>query len=276
MLHNDQHASLEDTPLRGAESFRKFKKKFGINEKLIEGLSPVVRALSAYHRHQVVGLDHIPEYGRVLIVMNHSLATYDMALLLNTIRTEKQRLPRTLIDRLFYKLPYAGDLMNSLGAVKGSQARAKRLLENEELVAVAPGGMKEALKPSSQRYRIIWEQRVGFVKLAMETQTPIIVAVCPKADDLYDIYDNPVTSWAYKRLKVPLFVARGIGLSPLPRPVQLTHFLSEPLVPPKMKDDPRAFEGQLKRYHNRICKKAHELITSALQHNPRVIGATKQ
>ena len=50
---------------------------------------------------------------------------------------------------------------------------------------------------------------VGFARLAIETQTPIILAMCPKADDIYDVYSNSLTAWAYQKYRIPVFFARG-------------------------------------------------------------------
>ena len=235
-------------------------------EQLIQTVLPVAQALRQYHRHEVIGLKHIPRNSRVLVVVNHSLATYDIVLLMTAFYTELKRLPRPLIDRLFFRIPYLGDLTQHFGAVQGSPEAARHLLESDELVTVAPGGMREALRPSSERYQIRWDKRYGFVKLAMDSQAPIVLAACPKADDLYEVYENPVTSYFYKRFKLPIFLARGIGPTPLPRPVKLVHILSEPMQPPEPGSTEREHEKRAKTFHARLVKRMHELISEAIQY----------
>jgi 1-acyl-sn-glycerol-3-phosphate acyltransferase len=176
------------------------------------------------------------------------------------------RVTRPLIDRLFFRVPMVGPIMEYFGSTKGNQDNARSLLAGENLVAVAPGGMREALRPSDQRYQIRWDNRKGFVRLAMETGTPIILAACPRADDMYEVYPTPITKWAYKKFKVPVFFARGLGLSPLPRPVKLVHYLSEPIVPPKPVSDPEAFKRQVSRFHAKVCKRMELLIGEAVAH----------
>ena len=39
----------------------------------------VMNRAARYHDHRVEGLEHIPASGPALIVVNHSLATYDTA-----------------------------------------------------------------------------------------------------------------------------------------------------------------------------------------------------
>jgi 1-acyl-sn-glycerol-3-phosphate acyltransferase len=235
-----------------------------MKKEYLDFVYPILKSLRDYHRHQVVGMENVPENGRILMAVNHSLATYDIALLNCAVYEEKGRIARPLADRLFFRLPFLGELTMELGAVEGTQRNAEALLRNDELVTVAPGGMREALRPSTERYQILWERRIGFVKLALKTGTPIIVGVCPKADDLYDVFPSPFTKWAYKNFKIPLFFARGVGPTPIPRPIQLTHFLSKPIVPPKASDDPKEFNYQAIQLHKKVVKRAHLLIGEAV------------
>jgi len=236
-----------------------------VRERMMK-LLPVAQALRLYHRHEVVGLENVPPSGRCLLVTNHSLATYDIALLYAAIFLGNGRVTRPLIDRLFFRVPMVGPIMEFFGSTQGNQENARSLLAGENIVAVAPGGMREALRPSVERYQIRWNNRKGFVRLAMETGTPIILGACPRADDIYEVYPNPITKWAYKAFKVPLFVARGVGLSPVPRPVKLVHYLSEPLIPPKPVQDPEAFKRQVSRFHSKVCKRMELLIGEAIAH----------
>lgn len=227
-------------------------------------LLPIVNALRLYHRHEVVGMENIPKDSQCLLVVNHSLATYDIGLLFAAVYEKTGRLTRPLIDRLFFRVPFLGDVMSFFGSVQGTPDNAKDLLYSGNIVAVAPGGMQEALRPSTERYQIRWDRRYGFARLAIETGTPIVLAACPKADDIYDVYPSPITKWAYQAFKIPVFIARGFGLTPLPRPVKLVHHLSEPMIPPKPLDNPEAFKRQVQRFHAKICKRMEMLIGEAI------------
>ena len=235
-----------------------------MKQEYIDIIFPLLKGLREYHQHEVVGMENVPDKGRALIAVNHSLATYDIALLCCALYEDKKRIPRPLADRLFFRLPYVGEFTSELGAVEGNQENAEKLLNQDELVTVAPGGMREALRPSSERYQVIWEKRTGFIKLALRTGSPIIVATCPKADDLYEVYASSLTKWAYRNFKIPLFLARGIGLTPIPRPVKLVHFLSQPIIPPKLAEDPKDFARQVDQLHKKVVKKAQQLIGEAI------------
>lgn len=236
------------------------------NADVVKALMPLLQAARLYHRHEVVGLENVPTKGRTLVVCNHSLATYDIVLLMAALYTDRQRIPRPLIDRLFFKIPYLGDVMTAFGAVQGSHEGATQLLLDEHIVTVAPGGMRESLRPFTQRYQIRWDRRYGFVKLAMSTGAPIVLAACPKADDLYDVYPSHVTKWAYKTFKVPVFLARGIGPTPLPRPIKLVHFLSEPIQPPPMPETKEEQDAVAKELHGKLVKRMKDLISEAIHY----------
>ena len=227
-------------------------------------MNPVLKKLSHYHQYKVVGINYIPDKGPAIIALNHSLATYDIALLGYSIYEKKRRVVRALADRWFFKLPYVSTLVKECGAIEGNHINAQELLKQEEIITVAPGGMKEALRPSSERYQLQWADRRGFAKLAIDAGVPIILAVCPKADDLYDVYKSKVTEWAYKNFKVPIFFASGLAGSPLPRPIKLTHFLSPPIYPPKKSENSNSYQRQITMFHKKIIKNAEELIGQAI------------
>lgn len=219
----------------------------------------VYRTLSAYHGYKVVGLEHVPEHGPGLFVFNHSLATYDIFLFGAKVYEDKSRLISSLADRLIFKLPIVREVAQALQAVEGEPQQAKALLAAGRLVGVAPGGMREALRSSDEKYQLSWERRTGFVKLAIEAQVPVFLAACPLADDVYTVVDSPITRFVYERFRVPLPFAFGLG--PLPRPIALTTYLSEAIQPPK-------FEGAtpsrelVQQFHHQLVERMNQLMKS--------------
>ncbi|MBC7658599.1 MAG: acyltransferase family protein [Chitinophagaceae bacterium] len=225
---------------------------------------PLVGALRAYHSHEVYGMDSIPSHGPAIIATNHSLATYDIMLLMAAVYLHSGRMPRSLIDRAFYVVPGLGELMERLGCTIGNPDNAHALLENGELLYLAPGGMRESLRPSTERYQVRWNRRKGFARLAIETQTPVILAACPHADDIFKVYDNALTKWIYQQFRMPFIVARGVGPTMIPRPVKLEHFLSKPFYPPKMSEDPAVVKRQVYNFHKKLTQKMTEMIAQSV------------
>lgn len=235
-----------------------------MQEELQLKLVPLFISLRLYHRHEVHGIGNIPKSGPVIVACSHSLATYDITLLMTAIYQQLHRFPRALIDRAFYKVPGLGELMERLGCIIGTQENARTLLANGEMVYLAPGGMQESLRPSTDRYKVIWTKRRGFAKLAIETGAPVVLAACPRADDIYTVYNNPITKFFYKKFRFPIFLARGLGPTALPKPVKLDHYLSKPIYPPKRKDDPIAFKRQVYHFHKRLVKTMDQMISESV------------
>ncbi len=232
----------------------------GAAPEIIQRVRPWLRGLAAYHRHEVTGLHHVPPAGRALLVVNHSLATYDGLLLAMSILDATGRLPMGLGDDLIFRTPGLRHLARGAGIVPANPRNAHALLERGHLVGVAPGGMREALRPTAERYTVHWRRRKGFVRLALRTGTPLILAGCPAADDLYRIYETRITKLAYKHLKVPLPLVRGFGPTLLPRPVKLVHRVMPPILPPPV--DEANFEAQVDALHAEVVRTMEALLAT--------------
>ncbi len=246
-----------------------------IKNKLMEKIRPFLNVLAVYNHYQVHGLERIPAKGRTLLVLNHSFATYDGFLLGAAILIQRKRHPLGLADSNFFLFPSVGEFASRIGLLEASHENAEKALREEQLLAVAPGGMREALRPKEQRYQVLWKKRRGFVKLALRTQTPIVLAACPRADDLFDIYPNALTKWMYQHLKWPFVLLKGWGPTLLPKPVKLIHFLSEPIMPPPWKEGEGDFAELTREFHARVTREMRELMKVARKYEPAPTTSTQ-
>jgi 1-acyl-sn-glycerol-3-phosphate acyltransferase len=228
---------------------------------LLRKIKPFVDAMRRYHRHEVHGLERVPATGGCLLVVNRSLAPYDVFLLLSAIYDHNGRVARPLIDRELFRLPGLGPLLETFGGVEEREDKAEALLAAGELVCVAPGGMREALRPSTEKYRVYWHHRLGFTRLALQLQTPVVLGICPAADDIYHVHANFLTPLLYDTLRLPLPIARGIGMTFLPRPVRLTHFLSRPLKPSPAPTTDEEMARAARVFHTRLIQAASSLMS---------------
>lgn len=232
----------------------------GILMNIIDVADKFMARVASYHDHCVEGLANIPASGPALIVVNHSLATYDSGLLAVAVRSKLGRNVHLLGDRYMFKIPLFRDLAAAYGFVEGSQHNAEKLLSNGELVLVAPGGMREALRPSSQKYQLNISDRKGFAKLAVRTGSPVILSACPAADDLYQVVPNPMTDWVYKRYRLAVPVAFGAFGTIVPKPVKLVHYLSEPIAPPDNCTDDNVEE--INSFHAMLERRLQTMLTA--------------
>lgn len=229
--------------------------------KTLANLKKFVEIARIYHRYQVLGIEDFPERGAVLLVTNHSLATYDGFLLGLEILEKKKRLSRGLGDDMLFRFPYLKNWCEDIGLVPASLENAKMLLQSGEILGVAPGGMREALRPSKERYQLKWHKRKGFIKLAITEQVPIVLAACPNADRIFKVYESFFTAIIYKKFKFPIPIFKGIGPTYIPRPVKLTHYLSKPIFPPKI-DNKIVTDEMVNEFHSYIENEMNKLMNN--------------
>ncbi len=214
--------------------------------------------LRRYHRFRTVGLDNVPSDGPVMVVVHHSLATYDAFLLTQDIIEVRGRWPLGLGDDNLFKITGLRRFVHDLGIRPARPETGEEVLREGGMLMLAPGGTREALRSREQRYHPLWHDRFGFVRLALRTQVPVIVAGCPAADRIYTVYDSSLTRWAYETTRWPLPIARGVGPTAWPRPVRLTGYIDPPRYPPIAgADDEDAVRG----FHQELQDAMTELLT---------------
>src|SRR5258706_5185476 len=125
----------------------------------------IVNTVADKLRVTVDGLDRIPS-GRALLVANHAFG-WDVMFPMAAIWRATGRPVWTLGEHLWWKVPVVRRLAAAVGVVDGTHANLDRLLDDDALVLVLPGGLREAVKPRELRYRLLWGNRFGFVKAAI-------------------------------------------------------------------------------------------------------------
>ncbi len=141
------------------------------------GLLPSALLYRYYFRVETHGIDSVPA-GRLLLIGNHSgQFGYDGAMLSMAMLLEARppRLCRGMAEFMFWRTPWAGTFASRLGMMAGTPRNCAAMLEAGECVMVFPEGARGANKPYRQRYQL---QRfgLGFMRLALETNTPIVPA----------------------------------------------------------------------------------------------------
>jgi len=133
-------------------------------------------AYRTWFRVEWEGLEHIPEEGGALLVSNHAgLMPIDGGVIQLGIEEELGRQVYSLAHHGFWRVPFAGRLLNRIGGVVGHPENAHRLLREEgALVAVFPEGENGPVKSRSERYRLQRFGRGGFVETAIRAGVPIV------------------------------------------------------------------------------------------------------
>jgi 1-acyl-sn-glycerol-3-phosphate acyltransferase len=189
-----------------------------------------------YFRTEVYDIDRVPA-GRVLLVANHSgQIPIDAAIIgcAMFFDANPPRVARAMVEKWIATLPFVSTFFSRVGQVVGVPENARRLLERDELVLAFPEGVRGVAKPFLRRYQLE-EFGQGFMRLAMETKTPIVPVAVIGAEEQYVSFGN--VKWAARALGIPVFPLVPQLLVPggaLPLPTKYRLFFGEPM----------AFEGE--------------------------------
>ena len=193
----------------------------------LSAVAPLLWLYRNYFRVETYGIEHVPA-GRVLLVSNHSgQLPMDGAMIGVAMMLEASppRVIRSMVEKWVSSLPYVSTFMARVGQIVGTPENCRRLLESEEAILVFPEGTRGINKLWPQRYQL-QEFGLGFMRLALETNTPIVpVAVIGAEEQAPALMDlKPVA----KLLGFPSFPITPTGL-PIPLPTKYRIYFGEPL-----------------------------------------------
>jgi 1-acyl-sn-glycerol-3-phosphate acyltransferase len=137
-----------------------------------------------YFRVETHGIENFPT-GRMLLIANHAgQLPFDAAMLMcaSILEGEPPRVLRGMAEYWMPTLPFVGTIGHRIGSVVGTPKNCADLLHLEEAVIAFPEGVRGLNKLYAQRYQL---QRfgLGFMRLALETETAIVPAVVIGSED---------------------------------------------------------------------------------------------
>lgn len=185
-----------------------------------------------YFRVDAKGWENVPA-GRVLLIANHSgQVPIDAAMIAASMfyDADPPRAVRSMVDKWTQTLPGVSAFFSRCGQVVGVPENAARLLESEEALLVFPEGTRGISKPFSERY-LLKDFGLGFMRLALETKTPIVPISVVGAEEQYINVGN-LQSVA-RALRMPVFPVIPQVFIPgaaLPLPTKYHIRFGEPLV----------------------------------------------
>jgi 1-acyl-sn-glycerol-3-phosphate acyltransferase len=128
-----------------------------------------------WFRVETHGIDRLPP-GRVLLISNHAgQIALDAAMIATAciLEAEPPRIVRGMGEYWLPTVPWVNIAMVRTGSVVGTRKNCIDLLEQEEAVIAFPEGVRGMNKLIWERYQL-QEFGQGFMRLALETRTPII------------------------------------------------------------------------------------------------------
>ncbi len=184
-----------------------------------------------YFRSIVHDADNVPPTGRVLIVANHSGQVPLDGVMIGTalmLDADPPRFPRSMVERWTAEIPFFSTLFPRLGQVVGSPENGRRLLRQGESILVFPEGSRGISKPYSQRYQLV-DFGLGFMRLAIETGTPIVPAALVGAEEQYvSVADIKPLARFFGMPAFPIIPQLALGML-APLPVRYRIYFGQPL-----------------------------------------------
>ena len=205
-----------------------------------QAIDRLVSLLEPYRRitaPKFYGMGNLPDDGS-LLVGNHTIYGFlDLPFMMAEVWKRRRIAIRGLGEHAHYKIPLWRDLLGACGMVRGTRDNVRALMRDRQTILVFPGGAREVNKRRGQQYQLLWRERMGFARLAIEHGYRIVPCAAVGAEDMLDVIadvDTPVYGQLVRLSKkvtgfpVPP-VVRGVGLTPLPRPERLYFWFGEPI-----------------------------------------------
>jgi 1-acyl-sn-glycerol-3-phosphate acyltransferase len=207
------------------------------SDEQIDRLVSVLEPLARVTQPKVYGIELLPDDGS-LLVGNHTIyGLLDVPFMMAEIWKRRRLTVRGLGEHAHYRIPLWRDLLKAGGMVRGTRDNVRALMRERQNVLVFPGGAREVNKRRGEKYRLIWKERIGFARLAIEHGYPVVPFAAVGAEEMFDVVldnENPVYGQIAKLVEGvsgwPMLPAvRGVGLTPLPRPERLYFWFGEPI-----------------------------------------------
>ena len=196
------------------------------------------RVIHGYFRAQIQGFEHVPDQPFLGVgTHNGGILMPDMLVWVSAYHTSGRKTPLVTLahDLLFAREHGLSRALAKLGGLRADPDQALAALRSGFAVQVYPGGDYDSSKPFWRRHQVCFAGRMGYVRLALAAQVPIVPVVSIGAHEtLFMLSDGRQLARALglrKRLRLaalPLQICLPWGLvlgTPpgyLPLPAQIT------------------------------------------------------
>ena len=206
-------------------------------DRQIDLLVALLAPLERVTQPKLYGTENIPAYGS-LLVGNHTLyGLLDVPFMLAEVWKHRHVAVRSLGENAHYAIPLWRDALTRCGMVRGTRANVRELMSEGQTVLVFPGGAREVNKRRGEKYQLMWKERIGFARLAIEHGYPIVPFAAVGAEEMLDIIideNNPtyahITELVKKLTGWPMQpLVHGVGPTLLPHPERLYFWFGEPI-----------------------------------------------
>jgi 1-acyl-sn-glycerol-3-phosphate acyltransferase len=231
--------------------------------ELVALMLDLYRALAKYYfRLRIVGAEHVPAKGPVLLVGNHNGGLLPSEGFFTAIAIHDHFGPGRAMYALAHDFVFEDPILRRyagrLGMLRAGHESAHHAFEAGAMVLVYPGSDYDAFRSFRDRGRVVLGGRKGFVKLALRERVPIVPVVTAGAHEQLIVLSRG--DWLARLLHMhvwartevfPIVLALPWGITTgfvpyLPLPAQATLELGAPMtwpdLGPEAADDPAAVQ----------------------------------
>jgi 1-acyl-sn-glycerol-3-phosphate acyltransferase len=194
------------------------------------------RTLSKYFRFECEGFEHLRTSTSLIVGYHGSPFPVDVFMLSARVHDELGYMLPAIWLRTWGRIPVLRSMVPALNGFLAEPTPPEMavLIRRRQHLVVLPGGSREGMRPFWRRYELEWGSRVGYLKLALRYDLPIIPIASSGTDEgWWGLVDGYRLS---KRLfghgGVPVWLAVGpLGLWPFspPFPVKVRQRVGAPI-----------------------------------------------
>ncbi|NUS44962.1 MAG: acyltransferase family protein [Mycobacteriaceae bacterium] len=178
----------------------------------IRRVLPLGRAYARYFSPEVSGLENLPASGPVLVIGNHcGLYWMPDAWITGMSLVEHREAGEPsygLAHDLLFRVPVLAEALRRAGIRPASHDAAEAGLKDGGAVLVYPGGDWEICRPWSERNRVDFGGRDGYIRLALRAGVPVVPVVTHGSHDTLIVLGRGADTAALlglDRLRVKVF-----------------------------------------------------------------------
>jgi len=115
-------------------------------------------------------------------------------------------------------------MLEAFKVIPGTVTSCSNVLKDGNMLAISPGGVYEA-QFGTEHYEVLWKKRVGFAKVAIEAQTPILPMFTQNIREAFRTVQWGRRFWhfLYSHTKLPLIPIYGFF------PVKMKTIIGKPI-----------------------------------------------
>ncbi len=217
---------------------------------------PLARALKAWYRPRVRGLEQVPMDRPVVYVGKHPRTWLYFEIMLLALLTfwDSGRVPFRPMEKRgtsLHRLPILSWIRRNTSSIEATEAAALAALRGGESVLMFPGGGRELYGDPDV---LEWRGRRGFARIAAGAGVPVVPFAIAGADQQHP-------------LRIPLGKRGSVWFPPLPLPVPLDFWFGPPMEPPRAADT-----AAVSAFADRVACATQALLDEAIGARRRTWG----